>query len=177
MVRGHQRGVADGLTVDVCGVVVDGLGVGVVVQRVDESGLDAVPGRRMAVVCVGTPVERGGGDDVVAHVRQQEGREVQRGHPRRGGDGTHPAFECGQPFLELPDGGVHQPGVDMARFLQGELGGGVLGVLEDVGGRLVDRWGPRSGFAVRLFLPDVQGVCLESAVVVAHTGGTGRGHP
>ena len=49
------------------------------------------------------------------------------------------ALEGGQPLLEAGDRRVHQPGVDVPRLLEGELRGGVIGVLEHVGGGLVQR--------------------------------------
>ena len=60
-----------------------------------------------------------------------------------GGDGEPggAAFERGDALFEHVVGGVHQAGVDVAEFLEGEEIGGVLGAVEDVGGGAVDRHG------------------------------------
>ena len=64
---------------------------------------------------------------------------------RRDRDGADAALERGHPLLEHVLGRVHDPRVDVARHLQGEEIGGVLGVVEDVRRRLVDRHRPRVG--------------------------------
>ena len=51
----------------------------------------------------------------------------------------------GDALLENVGGRVHQARVDVAEFLQGEQIRGVVGALEDVGGRLVNRHGARAG--------------------------------
>ena len=62
----------------------------------------------------------------------------------RGGDGAEAALEGGDALLEAGDGGVGEAGVDVAVLLQREAGGGVRGVVEDEGARLVDRQGARA---------------------------------
>ena len=87
---------------------------------------------------VGAAVEVVGRDDLVAHlgdVQQGErGRRLPGGHRQRAGA----AFDRGDALLEHVGGRVHDPGVDVPELLQGEQVRRVLGVLEDVGGRLVD---------------------------------------
>ena len=51
------------------------------------------------------------------------------------------AFEGGNALLEDVGGGVHDAGVDVAELLQAEEPAGVVGVVEDVGGGLVDGHG------------------------------------
>jgi len=167
-VRRDERRIADGLEVDVGGVVVDGFLVGLVVQRVDEAGFDAVARRGVGEVGVGATVQRRRRNDVVTRVGEQEGGEVERRHPGGGGDGTDAAFECGDALLQDVVRRVHQPRVDVARLLQGELRSGVLRVLKDVRGGLVDRWRASVRVRLRCLLSDVQGVRLESALWVAH---------
>jgi len=53
------------------------------------------------------------------------------------------ALEGGDPLLEDVGCRVHDPGVDVAEFLQPEEPGGVVGVVEDVAGGGVDRDGAR----------------------------------
>ena len=137
-VGGHQRRVADGLEVDEGGVLVDGVLVGVVVERVDEPRFDPPAGCGVGEVGGGAAIQRLRGDDVVARFREQEGGGVERGHAGRGSDGAGPAFEVRQALLEYGVGRVHDPTVDVARSLQREQRGGMVDVLELVGG-LVDR--------------------------------------
>ena len=76
--------------------------------------------------------------------------------PLASGQGPDAAVQRGHPLLEDVGGGIHQPGVDPAEFLQGEQVGGVFGALEDVAGGLMDRHRPRAGRGVG-HLPGVQG--------------------
>ena len=59
--------------------------------------------------------------------------------PDANAEPRHAAFEGGDALLEDVGGGVHDARVDVAELLQGEQPGGVVGVVEDVGGRLVNR--------------------------------------
>jgi hypothetical protein len=45
---------------------------------------------------------------------------------------------------------VHDAGIDVAEGLQAEQRGGVIGIIEDEGGRLVDRRGARAGGGIGL---------------------------
>ena len=47
---------------------------------------------------------------------------------------TNPSREGGEPFLPRRLGGIHDAGVDVARFLEGKQVGGVVGAAEGVGG-------------------------------------------
>ena len=58
------------------------------------------------------------------------------------------AFDRGDALLEDVGGRVHDPRVDVAELLQGKEIGGVIGALEDVGGRLVNRHRARAGGGV-----------------------------
>ena len=87
---------------------------------------------------VGAAVERGGGDDLFAGVGEGGDGEGLGGLAGGGGEGGDSAFERGDALLEDVGGGVHDAGVDVAELLQGEEAGGVVGVVEDVGGGLVD---------------------------------------
>ena len=58
----------------------------------------------------------------------------------------------------------------MARFFEGELFGGVFGVIEDVGGGLVDRRCARAGRGVGIGA-GMEASGLEAVCVVGHTGG------
>ena len=65
--------------------------------------------------------------------------------PGRHGQRAGPAFDRGDALLEDVGGRIHQARVDVPEFLQREQIGGVLGALEDVRRRLVDRHGARAG--------------------------------
>jgi len=145
-----QRGVPDRLEVDVRGVLVDGLGVPLVVERVDEPGRDAAALDGVGEVGVGAAVQRRGGDDVVTRRGEQERRHVERGHPRGGRDRADAALERGDPLFEGGVRRVHQPRVDVAGLLEAEQVSGVVGVVELVRGRLVDRRRARAGGRVRV---------------------------
>ena len=69
-----------------------------------------------------------------------------------GGDGERrrAAFERGDALLEHRLRRVHDAGVDVAEGLQPEQRGGVVGIVEDEGRRLVDRRGARAGRRIGL---------------------------
>ena len=60
------------------------------------------------------------------------------------------AFEGGDALLENVGGGVHDAGVDVAELLESEEAGGVIGIVKDVGGGLVNRHGSRLGGGIDL---------------------------
>ena len=90
-------------------------------------------------------VEAGGGDDLVAWGHQREQRQHLCRMTRRRHRAASAAFERGQPRLERGVGRVGQPRIDEAYGLQVEQGGGVVGILEDIGRGLVDRQRSRAG--------------------------------
>ncbi len=57
-IRGDERGVADGFEMDVGSVLVNGVGVGVVIEGVDEAGCDPTAFDAMGEVGVGAAVQR-----------------------------------------------------------------------------------------------------------------------
>jgi hypothetical protein len=71
-------------------------------------------------------------------------------------EGRHAALERGDALLEDVRGRVHDPGVDVAEFLEPEEAGGVGGVVEDVARRGVDRDGAGVRRGIRL-LAGVEG--------------------
>src|SRR5699024_3690019 len=80
-----------------------------------------------------------GGDDVVAGPGElREGDEL-GAHPGRGRDRADTTLERGDALLERGDRGIADAGVDVAVLLQREQGPGVVRVVEDERGRLVDR--------------------------------------
>ncbi len=77
------------------------------------------------------------------------------------------AFERRDALLEHRLGRVHDTRVDVAEGLQPKQRGGVVGVVEDVGGRLVDRRSARAGRRIRLG-PGVDGERVEAWCLLGH---------
>ena len=141
------------------------------IGRIDEDDVDAPAPQRDVELGVRPAVEGARGDDLIAGTEQRRQRDVLRGLSRRGGQTADALLERGDPLLEGGGGRVHDPRVDVAEPLQREELGGVVGVLEDVGRRLIDRHRPRAGDRVGP-LPgmDGQGVESEDPLVVVSAG-------
>ncbi len=94
-------------------------------------------------------VERRRRHDVAAGVGEAEDGEglgrLAAGHGQR----PDAALEVGHALLQHRLGRIHDPGVDVAGLAQGEQGGGVVRVPEDIAGRLVDGRGSGPGGGVR----------------------------
>src|SRR5690606_33842988 len=80
------------------------------------------------------------------------------------GEAGGAAFEGRDAFFEHVGGGVHQAGVDVAEFLEGEAIGRVFGAFEDVGGGSVQRHAAGEGGGVGLGAA-VQEMCVEARVM------------
>jgi hypothetical protein len=121
-----------------------------------------MPHLRQGVVeeVVGAAVEARGRDDLVAGGGQVEDRRGLRGLPGGVSERPDAAFEGGDPLLQDVGRRVHDPRVDVAELLQSEEVGGVVRVVEDVGGCLVDRDGAGAGGRIHL-LPGMEGQGLE----------------
>src|ERR1700722_20236693 len=63
-------------------------------------------------------------------------------------DGPAPALQAGDALLQHRDGRVAQARIDIAVALQVEERGGVVDILENIGGGLVDRGRARTGGGV-----------------------------
>ena len=143
--------IAERLRVERLGVGSDGGLPRVEVVRVlDERDLHAELGKGVVEQVVGAPVQRCRGHDVPAVLRQVEEGDrfgsLAAGHRQ----GRHAAFEGRDALLEDRLGGIHDPGVDVAQFLEPEERSGVSRVPEGVAGGLVDRNRPGPGGRVRL---------------------------
>ena len=55
---------------------------------------------------------------------------------------AHSAFQGRQPLFQHVRRRIHQPGVDIAEFLQSEEIGGMIRILKNIAGRLINRYGP-----------------------------------
>ena len=97
-------------------------------------------------------VQVAGRDDVVSGLGEIDDRVEDtagaRGHAQPAE--LRAPFEQGNPLLQHVGRRVHQPGVDVPQLLQGEQIRRVLGVLEDVGARAVNRHAARQGRGVGL---------------------------
>ncbi len=87
-------------------------------------------------------VERRGRDDGVARLREVQERERLRGLAGGRRDGRDAPLELGEPPLEDVRRGVHEARVDVSELAQAEEARGVLGPVEDVRRRRVDRARP-----------------------------------
>ena len=88
---------------------------------------------------VGPTVEERDCDHVVSLFRDGQHRVVHRRASRRKRQTGDTAFQLRDSLLQHVVGGVHNPGVDVARNSQVEKVGSMLGVVKFVGDGLVDR--------------------------------------
>ena len=160
-----QRRVAERLHEHRAGVLVGQFGDRLGVVALGEAHFDAELRQRVGEQVVGTAVQLRLGDDVVAgaaHVEYRVGNCSLTGCQSAGGDA---ALQLGDALLQHIPGGVHDSGVDVARLGKREQVRGVLGIVEDERGRLVDRHGPCIGGRVGCLTP-VKGNGV--AVLLAH---------
>lgn len=137
--------VADGLAVERAGLFGDrGFPCGNVVG-IDEGDFDRELQQRLLKLRDRAAVEMRRGDDFIAGREQGHERDELRRHAAGDGEGPRGAFERGHAFLE--DGGrwVADARVDVAVLLELEKLRGLVGVVEDVGGRLVNGDRARAG--------------------------------
>ncbi len=127
------------------GAVVGRAGEILRVVRIDEADLDALVLQRVGEQVPGAAVEVGRGDDVVAGPREVLQREGRSRLPARQRQRADAALERGDALLEHVVGRVHDAGVDVAELLQREQVRRVLGALELIRGRLIDRHRDRAG--------------------------------
>jgi len=120
-----------------------------VVPVIGKAHLDAELGQGVGEQVVGATVEGGGGDDVIPGFGDGENGVGDGGGTGSQGQGTYAPFQGGDPLFQHVIGGIHDPGVDVARHLQIEQVGPVLGVVEGKGSGLVDGDGHRFGGGVR----------------------------
>ena len=150
--------VAEGLEVDELGVLLD------------EGGGDAVTRQGVAQQVEGSTVDVLGGDDVVTGLGDITHSVFNGSGTGSDGQTSGTTFKGGDAVLEDTLGGVGQTAVDVARVRQSEAGLGVVEVVEDVGGGLVDRHRAGVGGRVGLLLADVQlqGFKTVLLVVLGH---------
>ena len=166
-VRNVQTRVPNRLHEERFGVFVDGLTEIFRVALIDKFHIDAELGQRVVKQVVGAAIETGRRDNVLARMAQVHDGQRLGSLTRRGRQGPRSPFEQRESLLEDVGRGVHQAGVDIAEFLQSEQPRGVIAVIEDVRGRLIQRQGARIGRRVG-DLSAVQAQCRQFPGLIAH---------
>ena len=145
-------GIAQGFNKEDLGVVLDrGLHLLQIVD-IHKGGLHAAGGQGVGEEVVGTAVDGLLGHDVVAHMGQGLEGVCNGGCAGGSGQSCRTALQGGDPLLQHVLGGVGQAAIDIAAVGQIEAGGGVGGVPEDIGGGLIDGYGPGIGSGIGLLL-------------------------
>ncbi len=101
--------------------------------------LDALAREGVGEQVVGPAIQLCHGNDVVAHLGKCLDRIGDGSHSRSHCQTADAAFHRGKPLLQHVIGRVHDARVDIARHLEIEQVCTMLGVVERVGGGLVDR--------------------------------------
>ena len=142
--------VADGLAEDRLGALIDQGRHARDVVGGGEADLDAELRQGVGEEVIGAAIEGRSGDDVVAALANGEEGVGHRRHARGQGQAADAALQGRQPLFQHVAGGIHDAGVDVARHFEVEQVRPVLGVIEGVGGGLVNRGGDGVGSRVRL---------------------------
>ena len=143
-----ELGIAQRLGVEGAGFGVDGGAQAGEVVRIHKAHLDSLLGQGVMEEVVGASVERCGGDDLVARAGQGLDGERLGGLAGCDGEPGHATLQRSDPLLQHVGGGIHQAGVDVAELLEAEEARGVVRIVEDVRGGLVDGHGARVGRGV-----------------------------
>ncbi len=141
-------GVRDGFSVETLGLRRDGPAEVLGVIGFDERDTDTHAPEGDVELRVSSTIEGGGGDDMVPGLTDIGDRQELRRLSGGDGEGGHAPFQRGDSFFEHRRGGVHDARIDVAELLQGEELRGIVGVVEDEGGRLVDGNSARFGGGV-----------------------------
>ena len=162
--------VAGRFEVNGAGVLVHQLAEAFRLARVEEPHLDAELGEGLREQGPRPAVEAVGGDEVLPRVHDRQERRGDRRLAAGEGQSRRAAVERRQALLQHVVGGVHQAAVDVAELAQPEQIRRVLGVVEHVAGRRVDRHGAGRGRGVG----HLTGVQRQRAKALS--GGRFRGH-
>ena len=141
--------IADGLAEDGAGLVIDQrLEAGEIIEG-RHAHLDPLTRQAMGEQVVGAAIQLAGADDVVADLHQRLDGIGDRRHAGSHRQRRDTALDGGHALLQHVIGRVHDAGVDVARHLEIEEVRAVLGIIEGVGGGLVDRHRRRLGGGFR----------------------------
>ena len=138
-------GIADRLSEDRLGVVVDQSFDGVGLVAVGETGRDALTRQDVAEQGVRRAVQLRDRDDVAAAVGEIDEGKMQRRLTGRDRERPDAAFEFGNAFFQYRRGRIGDPAVAVALRFEIEQRGAMIGAVECVSHRLVDRNGDRLG--------------------------------
>ena len=167
----HEVGVrvADGLDEDAFRVRTDGVGEALCARlRRDEGHVDAPVLRRVCEEVVGATIDGLLRDDVVARMGECLDRRRDRRCARGKGECRRAALECRDALFKDVLRRIHQASVDVARILESKAVGSVLRIVEDVRGRLIDRYGTRIRHGIGFLLSDAHLQGLKTIFLLTH---------
>ncbi len=131
------------------------------IARFDERRRDAEARQRMGKEIDAAAIERSRSDDMIAGAEQRRDGEVQRRHAARRAHRADAIFECRKPFLQHAGRRIGDARVDVAGAFQVEQSGGMIGIVEHVRCRLIDRYRTRARDRIGM-LAGMQAQSLES---------------
>ncbi len=130
---------------------------------IDETGFPAELAKRLAHLVERSAIQLARRDDVAPRLHQRVERDQLRRMPARHAQRADAAFQRGNLAFQRVIGGVHDARIDVPELLQREQVCGMLGAVEDIACRLVDRRDPRIGRGIGL-APGVHGHGFEFVV-------------
>ncbi len=166
-----QLGVAHGLAVDELDLRSQRAAEVLGIAGVHKVNGDAHLRQRVMEEVVGSSIQTGAGDHLIAGLKDVCNSQCNGSLARSGGDARSSTLQSGDALLQNVGGRVHDAGVDVAELLQGKQPRRMRRVIENVAGRLIDRYGAGLGSWVHI-LPAVQSDRFQSGFLVG--GGAHR---
>lgn len=109
-----------------------------------KTDLDAQTTKGYFELVMGSTVDIGGTDNVIARFRQVTDGQKLRSQSRCGRYSSRSAFEGGDPLFENGGGRIGQAGIDIAELAQRKAVGTILRIVEHIGCSLVNGYGTGS---------------------------------
>ena len=116
---------------------------------------------------MGSTVDIGGTDNVIARFRQVTDGQKLRSQSRRGRYSSRSAFEGGDPLFENGGGRIGQAGIDIAELAQRKAVGTILRIVEHIGCSLVNGYGTGTGNRIG-YLSGVDLQRVKAVIFLAH---------
>ncbi len=138
-VRHCQSGIANGFQIDRLRLRIDQRFIALHLHPIGKSRLHPDAFEGVLELIVGAAVEMRGRNKVVAHRGDVVDRDELRRMPRSRRQRRRASFESRHPLLKDIRRRIHQAGIDVPELLQCKELGTVLGALELISRRLVDR--------------------------------------
>ena len=160
-------GIGRALDEDRLGFVVDLAFEGGKIERIDPAHMPVEALEGIAELVDRAAIEPARGNEIVAGPHDRVEDEELGGMARGDGERRRSAFERGDALFEHGLRRVHDAGIDIAESLQAEERGGMVRVVEDEAGGLVDRRRTRAGRRVRLSA-GMDSKCGKSGLVRGH---------